>query len=886
MINVSSSAVERLAHAASTVLLGQITLAIRDDSRVVDRLTAIAAANRYFGERPDFRVWHVVEAAQTDRLNASLETEDLFRWIDAGLQSEDSAITWGMLATAPTLVTTAKYGLRGNERITRQIENRLARELPPVPGSELECEIVWLLATAAMARARNLFRSTVDEAEPTSDLAQLKTLVDRFESVFRRISPGWFPGRPLFMDAFKSKDLRRVGPLDSVRLSQRITDAIQTIQQLASRAVTELTVDTEDLLDRVTLLAMSGWKTIKFELRGEEKHTRNSHSARSAGSIRAVQRRELTALFSAAKAAKDSGRVLLSAALGHLLLRVVPEDLVVQFDRAANSLCLFIRQAGLSVDGRFRRDREINRGEGDEFMDGPYAHTWPGTNAWRARIKSDQTSGKWEHVLPAYGPGGGDLRRVLRDAERGTLEDTAVIQNAFQLYLRYGWIEEACSVLELHSFCASKRDLIDFAHSIKRAMQIMPFGCDDEVVKRWHSALIRRWSTVVSSESVTLHEALIVHEVLLGRASSAVMNMGGQPGDGQRLFARRYYGDLTDQQIREMLANSPEVSRRGPATATLGTVKAFLKDVASASFGTPVFVSVVDCGSFYGILGVGADGRWEYRRIEPNGRHPDHVKAVASVLEAGSASWVQLGDSGERLLEIPWGAELQDLAITIADVARQIQDNVQWIMLAIDPDLAGLPWQNLFALHEGGRLLVTMIPSISAATLHMNRHKEDVPADAKLSLASDLQILRRQIEIDVSSWKFHGLSIACVLGHGVWSDTGRTTVESEDGDLTFENWLDLVTRRVVVVHSCFGGKISECFSGDLGGLPGIGLAMGSRVFCAPVSAVPVETATVLHRHLFHAEGPADIGSRYIAAMMEEPAVGLYNVYGFAGDVVG
>jgi hypothetical protein len=63
------------------------------------------------------------------------------------------------------------------------------------------------------------------------------------------------------------------------------------------------------------------------------------------------------------------------------------------------------------------------------------------------------------------------------------------------------------------------------------------------------------------------------------------------------------------------------------------------------------------------------------------------------------------------------------------------------------------------------------------------------------------------------------------------------------------------------------------------------LGISCRLLCAPVAEVPVDAAQVLHEHLLAQDGPREFGLRYLAAMSQEPAVALYNLYGFANEPV-
>ena len=102
--------------------------------------------------------------------------------------------------------------------------------------------------------------------------------------------------------------------------------------------------------------------------------------------------------------------------------------------------------------------------------------------------------------------------------------------------------------------------------------------------------------------------------------------------------------------------------------------------------------------------------------------------------------------------------------------------------------------------------------------------------------------------------------------------------------MTLEDWLSLASKRFLVVHSCHSGHVSHSFPSDLGGLPGFALSIGCRVALAPVTEVPRSAALRLHREIVAEQNAPEIGLRYLAAIKLDPAVALYNLYGFANEV--
>ncbi len=884
-----ASALDMLHRLPRTATLGEIFVAVGRDNHVWDRASVIDRCDQLFAHRADYRLWRFIWPSTHSHDAAALKLALL--QAERNLDGGDNVITWGLVSTLHVLITSDKYPLSKDDRlhIAHLIERRMSRGLPPIRDGEIESAAIRILAWTAADKARaEALGRPVNEGSGILAWAAAANDLDRLERLLSEAAPGWSLGKPVLLKTLQSRrdsqGVVKVAPFSTLELSRRLVRAMDWTQESARRSVTSLTNESEQVLDRAFLMAMSAWQTARLDRLAEDRKAKGSNPSYRRTS-HYLLKTEFTALLSAAAAAKDAGNVLLSAGLAHLLLRLLPDELLKwpTFAKVGNRVALWIRQAGLEVDERFHRDRDENRRRANAFIDGAPSGTWPGTTAaWRARIAHDQEEGKWGEILAKYGGGGGDLRRVLMEAEQGKQLEPAVLSGAFSLYLRYGWIEEAYSLLLLDQFRPTKEELVDFVHGVKRALQVMPFGFDVAAIQRWHGVIRRTWSLVIKNDSPRVGEALAVHEILLGRASAVVLHSGTW---GARLFAERFYSRLSSEEIRDMLDRRPLARRSGPAHATKGRVDSLVSSLENSSLGAPVFVSAVDCVDTWGILGVGAQGRWLYEQSRPNNLGPQELMTYVGSLKETSALWLRRFKNRRQTSPIPWGEQLTSFGKAILDLARRVDPSARWLMLAVEPELANLPWQSLFrTLGERG-IVVSIVPSVTWATLQMREAETPSPSTLILSDAADLRILRDQIAADRTTWTKSDSSIACVLGHGIWSN-GSTAVEVSNRSLTLTDWLDIATRRVVVAHSCFGGKVSERFSGDLGGLPGVSLAMGCRVFCSPVSSIPVETAAILHRHLFQMPGPQDFGSRYLAAIEEDERVGLYNLYGLANEATG
>ncbi|HEV7589657.1 MAG TPA: hypothetical protein VGO40_16195 [Longimicrobium sp.] len=216
---------------------------------------------------------------------------------------------------------------------------------------------------------------------------------------------------------------------------------------------------------------------------------------------------------------------------------------------------------------------------------------------------------------------------------------------------------------------------------------------------------------------------------------------------------------------------------------------------------------------------------------------------------------------------------------------RRVNPESRWILLAVDPHLAGLPWQDLFRRVDERETIVSLVPNFGWITGSYHRAWQSSSDGLALVMSDedeDLRPLAERIRQDRPGISAQFGSAAIVLGHGVWKED-VPSVRIGRSALTLEEWMRAVDRRVCVVHSCYGGRADHRFLGDIGQLPGLALALGCRLFIAPVAEVPLAAATALHDHLVRANGPREIGLRYLEAIREHPAVALYNLYGFGNE---
>jgi len=347
------------------------------------------------------------------------------------------------------------------------------------------------------------------------------------------------------------------------------------------------------------------------------------------------------------------------------------------------------------------------------------------------------------------------------------------------------------------------------------------------------------------------------------------------------------------------------LAAQGPATVMPIKVANLLHDLSRTQLGAPVCVSIVRLESDQlHLLGCGRDRKGEVRWIseQVNGEGETSVKGLSERLgrlKQTCREWLEPDENGLDELHIDWGTPFENLCLRISAIAKDLSADCRWVMLAVDAELAALPWQDLFRrFWDGGTpVLVSLVPSFGWATLCHERECA-YPDDYRRELSTvidrarlragllDLNTLRFRIRdaFQAAPWLFNETAI--IAGHGKTSESGFPLIEVANGILSEEDWIQLSDYRIVVLHSCFGGHVAPGYLGDLGGLIGLTLGGQTKLLCAPVAEVPVEAAIKLHEHHGKADGPREFGLRYLNALKENPSVGLYNLYGLPTERVG
>jgi hypothetical protein len=122
-------------------------------------------------------------------------------------------------------------------------------------------------------------------------------------------------------------------------------------------------------------------------------------------------------------------------------------------------------------------------------------------------------------------------------------------------------------------------------------------------------------------------------------------------------------------------------------------------------------------------------------------------------------------------------------------------------------------------------------------------------------------------------------SLRIVLGHGQEANgSALPAINLGDGRVlqSIEDWMEILRSRHVILHCCHSGRTEPIFMRELGGLPGVALALGTTALLAPASEVAASAAVALQENLF---AGLSIGEAYMKAISQDPGACLYNCFG-------
>jgi hypothetical protein len=892
---------------AAEATLGEIDRVLKaEGKRTANPAQLWALSDEKFSWRADYRIWRTLFRAESpSRISKAWQPSEMVSLAESELFNQNgrsTVNTWSILMMTSGIVTRREgqiFSFNSLDRLVNAADYAMANGLAPLRGYLKSCALIRALTADAVQKFR--FRYY----EPMS-VAHARQYVADLIAQLKVASPGWMPGQGLRLEF----DAATMFPFSSVAMCYRVTRLLYSVHFVVDAALRNVPNHEYDpkLTHNAAQMAQSGWKLVRAMRIGFERQS-------SSSPYQGWPLEEMRALRATCAALRNAGNDLGAANLCYYLLRVLPDDLVnsKEFNGLGTSVARAIREAGLEVDSRFLRSRQseppnatatcVKNGNGTadpleapggkELADNrePSPASQPQEpdpldqevlcpdrdQIFVHRLIVDQRSEDWKTVLAAVDPNSSFalnpglglplLQKVVRCASSGQEYSEEMLGCAFRLLLRYGKIHSASKLLV--RFGPSENDIFRFLSYVRQELRLVPFALDREKHEEWLAKIRGTLNAFRIEHSWTDNQRLLLHEALLGSGISIMRSAGN---DGMRALTRKFYGQLEESEIRTLTDDSDLAFRRGPGALGAHRIKKWILTQRRP----PIFISVISFGNprdQFHIMALLPTGYWRQRVVTI----PGVFQAVQQVC-GGFSLLRSLGD-------LPWPQPLRDFAREIIDLVSDFLTGSPALLLAVEPALAEVPWQNLLMRYRND-LVVSMVPNLSWVLSSHRQPQSWLSSRLFLSNAPDLAKLQSEIH---ASWPVPAtkvLSTAVVVGHGRTAAAGTIPdVYATPGKnpLRFEEWLEIAQRRVTVVHSCFGSSHGTAFLGNFGGLPALALGLGCRLFCAPVAEVPPNAASVFQNLLSKARTGKEIGDLYLNAIQQDNAVSFYNLYGLPSE---
>jgi cold shock CspA family protein len=871
--------------------------------------------------RPDYLLWRAIfRPLYPSKLTPKLK--DAFSLTQEGLECPKEIVAWSTLAVLACLLMNTE-STPFSEDQTRQLaelgEHRLGA-LTDIDGRSLECTAIRLLALDAIYKARTasgLAFLTVPECSDYLDHIVLN--LKRIDKDWKLASPTPFGTDALAKERKRGRPI--LVPLPHIELVQLLRNPIFDARAFCRDAVYTggcLDDAAELLLRRALSFAILAWRQAFSLRRGEEEFRKHltHYRGKPRLNITWAHHQEMLALYRAAQAARDIGDHLLNARLAAFFIWQAPEalcrqdpeydrrkgykengdwvkgtetktSLVQRLEEAVNKVGASMREIGLQLPSETVESQEERDKRTAMRLDPETTCAGRGADPHALRDEqAQQHDPRWRLLIAANysrqpGSPHAPLEKLNHAINSGNTISLDILQAGFSLTMEHGMFRTASNVLKA---LASKHvqtsdQLLRFAHSIKRAAQLIPVLIWGERHKDWQYVLREAWAPIY--DKCRIDETLAIHEVLVGRGLT-LARAAKVPRVATCLTAK-LYEQLSEEEIREVLDSLDVVRWRGPATVTVDHLRQWLASIPESPMERPVCASVVRLD----------EQRFSLLVIAPSGEPTLEILSLPGLLDEADClvKGPYLRAWALRRTRIPWEKLPGVSALTnyLTHRAKQLVPGLRWIILAVEPKLAGLPWQEIVR-QACDEVVISLVPNLSWA--EMAYRVRDNTEGVHLELCDDphpeIASFRHELEQQQDMLKDCFGSVAVVLAHGIPASAADPLVlpevKASDGPLqSVKDWHHIAGCRLCFLHSCHAGTTSEVFLGDLGGIPGVLLSLKTRLLFAPVSQVPLETIRVIHRHLTDKEGPAELGLRYLAATMEDPRVALYNLYGFADE---
>jgi hypothetical protein len=880
-----------------------------------------------YTDRNDYKLWRCMFepyfAHNKPRLKCHM-SEDRRDWVKfarAALESNDLCVFWSLVSISPEIIERVVKNCEFDDsdpiwQLSHGIYVRLkdAKALPACPAS---CGIAAALFLIKYQYLHNKAKKQINQEE-------IAWMVVQIERWFRLTDQSWSPGKKVETSNLELERKCRDGRLRAGHDAYEhniLVKALNSVRPFISHSY-----NGADLQQVAARFALSAWLTARSRRLAEMKYQESAHGRtnfnekRAKGNRRTAVLTEFDCLNNLVLATRDAARsqqdYLEFARYAYLMLRFIPnefsqdEKIAKEIFGRRSLMFRYIKEAGLEVDGRYKRIEIETQPTGEKHETLDATSTVEFLNSENPRIlktrelkgyaliveTDQQKMNEWkvlreEFPRASHETAAGYLLTIIKKlGDAGEAASPHALDAAYKIALHYGFIRSAGKLLRRSvsksDFSLTKSHVVDFVHAVRRSMSLEPFGMRQELIINWRNLIIECCDVLYLRDNhcsgwLSPDESLLIHETLIGRTHTHQRTLKFDS-------ARRLYGKAAGvfefDDIRDFYDRDYMFWRKPMGIATADTIAQFCQRYEKSSLGVPVMASMLVFGSFVSIIAVGQCGKIINRLVELNGCNVDDD---TKWLVGGAEYWFKFRD--EPLEDQIESIELVDnLVAALLSIAHECDPVARTLILAAEPNLLQLPWQYFFRVREASaectercRFLVALVPNLG--TMAINRDDNDMEFGLKLVLSTDrdsqLDSVMSAVERTVKT-AGEISSMCLVVGHGQPGDGGVTGVALGQGRFlaSVEQWMDVIRAKHVVLHCCHGGGIDPIYMAEIGGVPGIGLAMGVETFIAPVTEVGASVAVVFQEELFSGE-KIEIGECYLRAISREAAVMLYSIYG-------
>jgi hypothetical protein len=875
-----------------------------------------------FQDRPDYAAWRcaiVPPYARRRPWLADCTTPYSANWSDwtassrSGAESSDPVIVWSTTAIAPDLIDAAiKKGANFADEsilgIFRLLYERLRFELTPLPQCVASCGMaafVFIMRFQSARRAANQNISPADVQECLDQLVRWALHID----------PDWEPGQKI-KTAKLEDEIRgqaRLRASYGIREFDVLTKTLCDVPPFVWKNLLVLDAHSIKLTREACRFAYTAWRTTRSRRIWETEYQKRQgifHSEHSKRKRLTATLRDIECVRYLSTALRDAENHFDAAKVMYLLLRLIPDEFVNDSEirkilRRRWVYFLHMKEAGLEVDPRFQ-DLEQHAAEQElheiKSEDDPVAANKQGF--FLVLERDQRTCPEWPVVLnaistePGEGPKG-YIRRVMRTlADCNQPASSQLLCAGFALAHRYGYVRSAGKMLERlvsdRAFEITKEIILDFVHDVRRCMSLDPFGMHHPTAVEWQKITIAACAELACHMNLagswfTPTEKLWVHETLIGRTHTHHRSLGH--ANRLRLF-RKAARIHDDADLREFYDLEYNFFVRPLGVATSEPIARFCGQYEGSKLGAPIFLSLLCMQDVLSLVSVNKKGNVSGSETNVVGLASD-LQEIATQAEFWFKSREIPFDE-----QIGWPQTLKNIGHAVLNLASKSDPNARVIILSVEPHLAQLPWQQLIgacvsdsfdrttsAHPSATRYLISLVPNATTMTIR-NTGPDDFHQGCKVKATTDSDEAISQVLDAIESTNAEANnpenSVCIVLGHGkrsLESSLPTIALGNETHLETIDEWLDVLQSKHIILHCCHSGDTKPIYLQELGGLPGVGLALGCSVIIAPSAEVSGQSAAALQRRLFLGSSVDTIGEKYLQAISDDPGVCLYNLFG-------